>query len=235
MIHKSPDDAIWQSVQSNLLITDLTEQQLESVRKHACCYELETGQALFRQGEAIHSFYILVSGRLKLSRLSPDGGEKVFDIINAGQSFAEAVVLTGEPGYPVSCLALEPSLAVGFDAAHFKSLLENNSQACFNLIARLSRRLHWHVNEMDQLAQYNAACRLGWFLLFELESNRAGSTEVELNVPKNVLASRLSIKPETFSRTLKRLSKLDLIEVQDNRIKVLDVERLEQHLKQGEL
>lgn len=235
MTHKSPDDTIWQSIQSNLLITDLTEHQLESVRKHACCHELEIGQALFRQGEAIHSFYILLNGRLKLSRLSPDGGEKIFDIINAGQSFAEAVVLTGEPGYPVSCLALESSLAVGFDAAHFKSLLENNSQACFNLIARLSRRLHWHINELDQLAQYNAACRLGWFLLLELESNHNGSTEIELNVPKNVLASRLSIKPETFSRTLKRLSKLNLIEVQDNLIKVLDVERLEQHLKQGEL
>lgn len=235
MIRKSPDDTIWQSVQSNLLITDLTEHQLKKVREHASCYDLEVGQALFRQNEAIHSFYILVSGRLKLSRLSPDGGEKVFDIINAGQSFAEAVVLTGEPGYPVSCLALEPCLAVGFDAAHFKSLLENNSQACFNLIARLSRRLHWHVNEMDQLAQYNAACRLGWFLLFELESNQTDSTEVELNVPKNVLASRLSIKPETFSRILKRLSKLELIEVQDHRIKVLNVERLKQHLKQGEL
>jgi len=235
MIIKSTDDDTWQSVSKNILIADLTAQQSQSMREHSKSYFLESGQSLFRQDDAIHSFFILIKGQVKLSRSSPDGNEKIFDFIQAGQSFAEAVVLTGAPGYPVGCVALKESHAVGFDATHFRAMLEQNTQTCFNLIAQLSKRLHWHVNETDQLAQYNATYRLGGYLLHELELKQNDSQEIKLSVPKSMLASRLSIKPETFSRTLKRLSTLGLVEVHDTRIKVLDAQQLRTYLNKGEL
>jgi hypothetical protein len=56
----------------------------------------------------------------------------------------------------------------------------------------------------------------------------AGCENFTLHAPKGVLASRLSVKPETFSRILNNLTNKRVIEVKSNRIKVVDSNMLQE-------
>jgi CRP-like cAMP-binding protein len=93
-------------------------------------------------------------------------------------------------------------------------------------MAGMTRRLHAKINEINNLTLHNATYRLVVFLLEQLPKDALELAEIHLSTPKSVIASRLSIQPETFSRILTRLSARGLIQVNGNDITLLDVQGL---------
>lgn len=187
---------------------------------------LDEGEFLFRHGDLLEELYFCVEGSIKLFRLTPNGDEKIIDIIPSGNSFAEAVMFMGGQRYPVYAVALRPTFVVGINAAQYLDMLRASPELCLNMMGLMSRRMHWLLNEVDRLTLHNATFRLASYLL-EMRDCIPEGKRVCLNAPKHVVASRLSIKPETFSRILKRLSNKKLIAVQDQHIELLDVAALE--------
>lgn len=191
----------------------------------ASLYQLAEGEFLFQQNQPLKEVFLNVRGCLKLFRLTSNGDEKIIDIITDNCSFAEAVLFMGGRQYPVHAVALKPSTVVGVNAAQYEQQLRSSVDLCFNMMGLMSRRMHWLLNEVDRLTLHNATFRLASWLLETCDAERRC---VILDVPKYVLASRLSIKPETFSRILKRLSEQGLLKVSDNAIELLDVAALEE-------
>lgn len=209
------------------LFSAFDARQMAAIAEATERVSLAQGERLFNQGDEIRRFFYVESGRIKLYRLSPDGDEKVIDLVGPNQTFAEAVVfMERTAGYPVNADALETTRLIGFDARTFLGLLKESNESCLQLMAAMSRRLRMHVNEIDRLALQNATSRFIGYILNAAYEDRAQGRRVELNVPKNVLASRLSIQPETFSRILSRLSSAGLIQVERQAITLLDVDGL---------
>lgn len=201
--------------------------QMKAMAAAAEWVSLAQGDRLFNQGDEIQRFFHLESGRMKLYRLSPEGDEKVIDLVGPGQTFAEAVVfMERAEGYPVNADALEASRLIGFDAATFLDMLRESNESCLRLMGAMSRRLRMHVNEIDRLALQNATSRFIGYILNAASEEGAHGHRVELNAPKNVLASRLSIQPETFSRILSRLAGAGLIRVERQAVILVDVDAL---------
>tara|TARA_R110001606_G_scaffold361754_7_gene515440 strand:+ start:363951 stop:364664 length:714 start_codon:yes stop_codon:yes gene_type:complete len=190
--------------------------------------QLTENRILFEQGAPLTDIYLLISGGIKLQRLAPNGDQKVFEIIRPGQTFAEAVLFSGGARYPVSAVTVVPSVVVTIQAAAFLKLLNSSNTLCLNLMAKLSQRLHWMVNEVDRLTLHNATFRLVCYLLSHLSEDENDRRDVNLSVPKHVIASRLSITPETLSRSLKELSTQGLINLDGPQIDLVDIEKLRQ-------
>ena len=98
----------------------------------------------------------------------------------------------------------------------------------------LSRRLHWMVHEVDRLTLHNATYRLVNYLVNQAENASPGAIDLQLSAPKNVIASRLSIKPETFSRTLRNLAQKGLIKLDRGQIEIINLEQLKQFISEEE-
>jgi CRP-like cAMP-binding protein len=77
----------------------------------------------------------------------------------------------------------------------------------------------------------NGSFRLVYYLLQQIPEGTAGTSCIHLNIPKNVIASRLSIQPETLSRILAELKKKKLIDVRRQDITLLDITGLKQFLQ----
>lgn len=213
LLHRSP------------LFRALEPCQFNALVDSAHLYVLGENEILFQQGQPLEEVFVNVKGFIKLFRLTPNGDEKIVDIIGPGTSFAEAVLFMGGRQYPVHAVALKPATVVGINAAQYESILRSSIDLCFSMMGLMSRRMHWLLNEVDRLTLHNATFRL---LIWLLETHDGKQpNRVVLDVPKHVVASRLSIKPETFSRILKRLTEQGLISVHDQYIDLLDVAVLE--------
>ena len=208
----------------NLLFARLTEAQLKRVATHAQRLRLEEGEALFEQGDPATRFYLMLSGQIKLYRLSPAGNEKVIEIVVGGQTFAEALMFLEQPTYPVGAQALQPVELISLDARDFLSMLSESVSTCFVLMADMSKRLRRLIGEIDDLTLHSATCRVAGYLLAQMSD----SPNFSLKVPKQVLASRLSVKPETFSRIIKQLSKDGVLEVKGSQVRIQDRAALQQ-------
>lgn len=210
------------------LFAGLDEQQLRSIIKTTRVLSLEEGQRLFDFGQRANRYFYVCSGQIKLFRTSPDGGEKVIEIIRAGQTLAEAVMFMKRRHYPVSAEAITQSTLLAFDSETILDILKGSIDTCFRLMARMAMRLHQQLEDIDVLTLHNATFRLVSFLLQQLPKGVVESPEIQLDTPKHIIASRLSIQPETFSRTLAKLSKQGLIDVQGQNIVLQDVAGLRQ-------
>ena len=201
------------------LFSALEETQLERVRRHSHITDMVEGESLFFQGDNATSFYLVLSGRIKLYRVSPEGKEKVVEIIEAGATFAEALMFMDRPHYPVTATAIAPSRVIAINAREFKAMLRESIDSCFLLMGNMSFRLRSLIREIDALSLDTGTVRTVAYLLHQAP---ADTDHFELKVAKSVIASRLSVKPETFSRILKSLHERGIVSIDGRNVTIHD-------------
>ncbi|QLF92645.1 Crp/Fnr family transcriptional regulator [Pseudomonas sp. ABC1] len=215
-----------QILRSHHLFEPLADEQLDELIADSQLLSLDKGDILFLQGEPAHSFFFVISGAVKIYRLTPDGQEKVFEVIGERHTFAEAMMLMDTPNYVASSQALGPAQLYRFPNATYMRLLQSNSRLTFALLGKLCIRLHQRINEIETLSLKNATHRVVRYLLTQLA--RGDGQELELPMARQLIAGHLSIQPETFSRIIRRLIDEGIITQQSRTIQVLDRQRLEQ-------
>ncbi len=225
ILHPSPE-CIAQTLREHYLFAHLAPDGLAELAAGVRALALEPGQALFRQGEPARRFYLLLEGQIKLYRLSPEGQEKILEITTPGKTFAEAVMFMEGKRFPVTAEALAASVVYGLRNDLYLELLRRSPPHCLRLLADMSGRLHALLGEIDTLAVQNASYRVQRYLEGLLPADAEDGFELELEVPKQVVAARLSIKPETLSRVLNGLSSDGLLSVSGRRVCIIDVQRL---------
>lgn len=205
------------------LFEPLDAEQRRQVLASARTLHLDRGQTLFARGTPARHFYLVLEGTIKLYLLSPEGEEKVVEVMHPGQTFAEAVMFMEQEAYPVNAAALTDLRLAAFSNAVFVELLRESPELALRLLGTLSRRLHGLLHQIDELALHDATRRLVAYLL---TLPRDAEDRIDLDLPKQVIAARLAIKPETLSRTLAALRERQLLAVEGDRILLLDVESL---------
>jgi CRP-like cAMP-binding protein len=201
------------------LLRPLAKEQLERICRHATMLLLDDGESLFQQGDKAERFYLVLQGQIKLYRLSPEGNEKVIEIVTPGSTFAEALMFLSRPHYPVGATAIGGVELVSIEANDFVDMLRGSVETCFLIMGDMSRRLRGLIGEIDKLSLHSATCRVASYLTRRAEEE---GDVFDLRVPKLVIASRLTVKPETLSRIIRDLSERRVIRVKARRIQVLD-------------
>ncbi len=224
------DPEYQQAMRSNHLFMDIDQQDFETIVQGTSARKLFTGETLFSQQQPASEFFMLVEGKIKITLLSSEGTEKVVDIIKPGNTFAEAIIFNGMQGYPVNSKALSEATVLRINAENYIQVLSNSPKACLKVMGRLSIRLHWLVNEIDRLSLHNASYRLICYLLEDVPEGSTEKIQIKLGAPKRIIASRISITPETFSRTLKSLSKDGFIKVHDDYVVLNNPSKLREML-----
>jgi CRP/FNR family transcriptional regulator, dissimilatory nitrate respiration regulator len=213
-------------LRSCVLFSHLDERQFRIAEGLAHEVKLQDGQLFFQAGDPATRFFLVLAGQIKLSRLSLQGHEKVIEIIPVGETFAEALMFGEQSVYPVNATAIGETRLLSFDNAAYLELLRGSKETCFRLMADMSQRLKRLIGEIEVLSLQNAAYRLASYLWKRWDATRPADGAIELGVPKGVIASRLSVTPETLSRTLHGLSRQGLIRVEGNRVDILDPDGL---------
>jgi CRP-like cAMP-binding protein len=223
-------DAIYEALAGHYLFRPLDAARLRRLAQATRTITLDSGEQLFQRGDPANRFFLVGEGQIKLFRVSADGHEKVVEIMGPGETFAEAVMFMGTGQYPVSTQAIEPAVVYGISNATYLEILRGDTDACLQLLGDLSQRLHRRLNEIDTLTLQKAGHRVIRYLLERLSGDERQT--VVLPAPKHLVASRLAIQPETFSRILLQLSQTGIVRVSGRRIEVLDPAALRRQVDQ---
>lgn len=170
--------------------------------------------------------YVVVFGKVKLALTAQNGSEKVMEILHPGQSFAEAVMFLNRP-CPVMAQFLEDGLLLHVSAEVIFGAIASDPGFAQRMLAGLSLRLHSMVRDVERYSVENSLQRVISYLLQEGQPACNGRV-VHLPVNKNLIASRLNLTPETFSRVLHQLIESVLVEVRGRDIVLMDVEGMQQ-------
>jgi len=198
----------------------------ELARIAACSRLIDAprGSVVFEAGDACAGFYAIVYGSVKLALPGHNGAEKVLEVLGRGQSFDEAVMFLERP-YRVSAQALEDSKLVFVPREAVFAEIDADPRFARRLLASLSARLHGLISDIEAYSLRSGTERVVQYLLAVMD--RSGSAPAaRLAIAKHLVASRLNLTQEHFSRILHQLVVDGLIEVHGRDIRLNDLARL---------
>lgn len=216
-----PED--WQVVKSTPLFGAMPMDVTVSLVGSAGPRSYEKGTLLFQQGDPASAFYVILDGWVKLARITPEGSEAVVGVFSRGETFAEAAMFLGGK-YPVNAEVVAPSRLLKIDGEALRRKIRENPDLALSMLASASHQLKSLVEQIEQIKLLSAPQRIADFLIQQCRT-RQGSCVVELPYEKALIASRLGMKPESFSRAIGRLRNLG-VSVDHEYVSIADVSAL---------
>ncbi|GEM_PF-201064 len=176
---------------------------------------------LFTSGEPIEAAHFLVSGSIKRSTQLADAVEKVLELVRPGQLVAMSEVF-GATTYVSCAQAVHPSTLIAIPVARLTEIAGRHPSLSLRLLTTIARQHHAAEFEVISHHALPGAQRVLDYLLHLAGDRRdiAGETTVELDASKKLIAARLDMTPETFSRMLRQLSSDGMIVVHGRRIHI---------------
>jgi CRP-like cAMP-binding protein len=209
------------------LFDNLRLEQRRYLASGSSILDCKRGALVCKQGEIPGGFYCVLHGRVKLAMLASSGDERVIEIMQPGDSFGESSLFLQQP-WPVYAQALVSSRLLFIGRQVVLSGILHWPEFSLTMLTGMSARVHGLLSELEACCLKTASQRVAQYLLDQGQpcDCKPGAGTVTLLAGKAVIASALSLTPETFSRELRRLVNQNLISVQRNSIYVHDRARL---------
>lgn len=186
-------------------------------------HENETGSALF----------VIISGKVKVSRESDDGKEVILSILNESDFFGEMAILDGL-NRSASVTAIEEAELFLVQRADFLNLLQEHPEISVSLLQELTRRLRASDLRIKSLSLKDAEGKVASVILQladDIGKIKQGKVEIERLPFQHDLANMAGTSRETISRTLHSFAKRGLIELEGTRLRINDYEKFKQHYR----
>ncbi len=204
------------------LFGSLPDKSLSRLASIAELQHFAPNSFLFQAGEVPAQVYGISSGAVMLlGRAS--GEDSVVEFLGPGDSLLLPSVLTGNP-YAASARTTSPVSAIVLPAARFVDLAREDASLSMQCALSVARQWSVLLGQVTEIKSHGAAQRLAHFLLAQV-SAKNGPAVLTLPGMKKQVATRLGIKPETFSRTLRKLREVG-VEANGDLIRIRSVEKL---------
>jgi CRP/FNR family transcriptional regulator len=205
------------------LFSDLDQSEMEAIQQIAIRKEYRKGGVIFSEGEPSRGFFLVVSGGVKIFRISPDGRERLLHVVEAGDSFAEAAMFM--ESYPATAEALVTTTTIiQIDKNGFKQLLSRDPKLSSKIIGALVKWLTHMRNALTDFTTKEVPAR---FATYVLGLPAEPAKPIKVSVSKTTIAQMLGTTKETLSRLLNRLAQHRVLTFRGNQIRILNRKRLE--------
>ncbi len=183
------------------------------------------GKLLVLHEDSADRFFIIKGGWVKLFRETLDGTQSIVDVLPKGQMFGETAIFENDQ-YPYSAEIIEAAEIVSFPLSVLKNEIESNHTLALNMLSAMALYRRQQDREIEHRTIQNASQRIGCFLLRLARQDESGAVNIHLPYDKTLVAARLGMQPETFSRALVKLKDKTGIRIKGATIEMDNLDQL---------
>ncbi len=209
------------------LFSTLTDDEFSQLAHIFVARAYHKNQIIFLEEETGSYMYLVLSGKVKVSKAGTGGKETILAIHRAGDFFGEMSLLDGKTA-PATVSAMEDSKIISVSGADFHKYLLHNEKVMLQIINVLCARLRqvWQTQSLSS-STADARIRMGICQLAKRHGIRdAHGTIIDLKITHQELAEMVGTSRETVTRTLARLKEQGIIEIEQRRMTLLDPQAL---------
>lgn len=221
-----------QILKATPLFAALDDAEMNSLAARCGIRHYSPGELLFSEGEPCAGLYIVVTGRVRIFKMSVNGREQVLSVEGAGASVAELPVFDGG-NYPASASAIEKTETLFVSRADLRAICLEKPEVSLKLLQVVGARLRRLVGIIEELSFATVRHRLISWLLRQASTEGRPSERgmvLTLNMSHQELAAQIGTVRELVSRNLVRLQAQSFIEMNGREITILDQPGLEADL-----
>jgi len=205
------------------LFEGVSRPHFSEVIRHARTLHYQRAQVVAKRGEMVPGLFAVAYGMVKLTLHGATGAEKVLQLVGPSQTFGEIALFRQQP-LPLDAVAVVDTGLVLVPAATLLALIDRDAHFARGMVASLCQRIHAMVSDFEATSLHGASGRLAAYLESLAES--PDTVRVTLPAAKKLIAARLGMTKETFSRALRDLAREGLVRVTGRSIELLDRARL---------
>ena len=215
------------------LFKGVSPENLSALAEQATLKKFKSGEMVIGETDPIRSFYVVISGQLKLYRSSAEGKEQTLQLLGQGDPFGLCTAFATD-SFPATAMAIEDAAVLLIPGTVMETIARQEPALLFNIIQILSQRLKDSMTLIESLALKEIPGRMASFLRHALSSDAADKKiTVELTISQRELAKILGATPEALSRALRKMANDGILSTAGRVITILDHKALEQ-LAEGE-
>jgi CRP/FNR family transcriptional regulator len=216
------------------LFQGVAPEKIRTLTAQAAFRKYKAGEMVLGEEDPIKSFYVVISGQLKLYRSSSEGKEQTLQLLGPGDPFGLCTAFATD-SFPASAMAIVESTVLLIPGTVMEATAMQEPALLLNIIQILSQRLKESMTLIESLALKELPGRLASFLRHSLPAGdtKAKKAAIRLTISQRELSKILGATPEALSRTLRKMANDGILSTSGRVITILDHHALES-LAEGE-
>ena len=212
------------------IFSDLNDSTIEQISKIGIRKTFKKDSVILFEHETGSALFVIVEGKVKISRMSDDGREVILTILNDSDFFGEMAILDGL-SRSANVTAMEDSELYIIQRNDFIALLQTHPEISISLLKELTQRMRAADLKIKSLSLKDAEGKVAAVLLQladDIGKIKNGTVEIEKLPLQHDLANMASTSRETISRTLHSLVKKELIYLKGSKLRILNYEKFKE-------
>jgi CRP-like cAMP-binding protein len=210
------------------LFKNFSDDELKELEHYLATSVYRKKEDIFTEGDAPEWFYIVVSGKVKVTKISHDGKEIILEIISPYDIFGGVAVLRNIP-YPANAVAMEDSEILKISRKNLMRLVDRFPNLMFCIALQLGDRMKSSYDSLKNIALERVEARIA-ALLLKLGNKVGVETDaglmIDMRLTKQDVADMVGTTVETSIRTFSKFRKEGLVIDADGKIIIKDREGL---------
>jgi CRP-like cAMP-binding protein len=215
------------------IFADLAEDALKQIALLGKRKNFEKDSVILLENDSGSALFVIISGKVKVSRVSDDGREVILSILSDSDFFGEMAILDGL-SRSANVTAIEDVEIFMIQRSDFLDLLYNHPEVSIALMQELTKRLRAADMKIKSLSLKDAEGKVATVILQladDIGRIRQGVVEIEKLPYQQDLANMAGTSRETISRTIHQFAKKGLIEIDGSKLRILNYEKFKEMFK----
>lgn len=195
--------------------------------------ELTKGTYLFQEGLPAKEIYILISGKVQISKMNAEGKELSLRLCKSGDIVGELTLFTQDPRYLFNAKVVENGNAAVVNIQTLEKSFFNNSQHAFEFLRWMNDHIRKTITKFRDLVLNGKKGAL-YSTLIRLSNSYGISQEngilIDVPMTNQDLANFCGTARESVSRMLSDLRDKGIISVERKKIFIHNIEYLKKEI-----
>lgn len=206
----------------------LNSSELKEIEPYISEISYRKKEVVFSEGDPSDWFYLVIDGKVKITKLSQEGKEIILEVISGHDLFGGLAVLRGFP-YPANAVAMEDTRLLRISRSNILRILDRFPNLMYSLALQVGERMKESHETLKNIALERVESRIA-SLLLKL-ADKIGKTDVEgmvidMKLTKQDIAEMVGTTVETSIRTISKLKKNEIVTDRDGKIIIKNLEKL---------
>ena len=210
------------------LFKDLSDAEFKELEPYLATVGFKRKETIFSEGEPPEWFYIVLSGKVKVTKLSHDGKEIILEVISPTDIFGGVAVIKGFP-YPANAVAMENSEVLRISRKNLMRLVDRFPNLMYCMAMQLGDRMKSSYDSLKNIALERVEARIAALLLKlagKIGVAIGEGTMIDMRLTKQDVADMVGTTVETSIRTFSKFKKQGLVTEVDGKIVIKDKDSL---------
>jgi CRP-like cAMP-binding protein len=213
------------------LMAPFTDEQLATLGENSTVVRLDRGETLFTEGDPSDNFYIVRSGRIRITRRSTEGTELGLSVVDGGGTIGDLSVMDGL-ARSATAESIDEAEVIAVPAEGIRGLLKSSPEALMSVVEELASIVRRLTGTQSDLVFLDLPRRLAKLLLTYIPDWRHDANEVTVELPMSQagIAAQLGVARQSLNTALRTLTRDGRITVDGRRVRLTDVAALKAYV-----